>query len=64
MIGVQGGGDCPKTQNPNLKVEDKASDMGLCESKVDLIGNYDADLKAKVGTDDQDKMVFRRPRGG
>lgn len=43
--GVAVRGNCPKTKNPDLKVEDVADDMELCESKADLSGDYHADLK-------------------
>lgn len=56
-------GDWPKTQNPNLKVEDKDNDMELCESKVDLMSDYDVDLKKEWETDDQVKIVFGQSGG-
>ena len=33
-------GDCQKTQNPNLNVEDKDNDMELYESKMDSANDY------------------------
>ena len=58
------GGGCPKTKNPNLKVEDKANDMELCEGKVDLINGSDIGLEQKVEIADQDKIVFGHSGGG
>lgn len=52
------GRGCPKFQNSNLRAEKKANNMELCESNVDLMSDYAVDLKQKVGTDDQDKMVL------
>ena len=41
-------GDCPKTHNLNLKVENKADDMELRESSVDSMNDYDVNLKQKL----------------
>lgn len=57
-------GDCPKTQNPNLKVENKTNDMGLYESKVGSVRDCDGSLKQKVETVNRDKIVFGQPEGG
>ena len=55
-------GACPKTQISDLKVEDKANNMGLCESEVDSASDYDVNLKQKVETVSQDKIVFGQSR--
>ena len=57
------GGDCPKTHNPNLKVEDKADEMELYGGKADATNDYNVNLKHKVGTTDRDKIVFGRSGG-
>ena len=37
--------------------------MGLCESEVDSASDYDVNLKQKVETVSQDKIVFGQPWG-
>ena len=46
-----------------MKVEDKTNDMGLYESKVVSVSDYDGSLKQKVETVNRDKIVFGQPGG-
>ena len=58
------GGDCPKTQNPNLKVGDRTNDMKPSGSKVDSKSNCNVNLKQKVEINDQTEIVFGQSGGG